>query len=142
MGDAQDYDKLTSKQGELLAKIVTVAKEVGGEPMFDYTVYDPEIGISGGGTEFKTDWFGAVGAFEVFEQLGFIVRKKVGASLFQFFLREKAFGYPEWRELPRWQRRLSVAWDSLRADVRGGVITIVASVLASLAVTLLSRLLF
>jgi hypothetical protein len=143
MGNPQDYDKLTPKQGELLRQIVELASEAGGEPLFDYTVYVPDVGIGCSGGKFRTEWFGAVGAFDVFEELGFVVRrhrKDVGVT--HFALRKKALDYPRWRSRPRWWRWLSVKWDSWESDVRGGLITIVVSVLASLAVALLTNWLF
>lgn len=136
MGYAQDYDKLTPKQGELLAQIAGAAKELGGEPTF-LALFEKGVTTEflASGERFSTEWSGAKIALAVFDKLGLVHMHS--DSLFA--LRQAALEYPEWRKLPNWCRRLSVMWDSWESEVRGGIITIVASVLASVAVSLIIR---
>lgn len=142
MGYARVYDKLTPKQGDLLAEIADTAKELGGEPMFlavsemGGTTHFVASGTEGG--RFSIEWSGATAALAVLDELG-LVHLESDSS---FSLRQGALNYSGWRNKPRWQRWLSVKWDSWEADVRGGIITIVTSVGASLLFTLLVNLLF
>lgn len=138
---AQVYDRLTPKQEELLAQIADVAKESRGEPTFrvESTKTAPTRFYVSDTSDEKssTEWPGAKVALAVLDELGLVHMHS--DSL--FVLRQAALTYPRWRNRPRWLRWLSVKWDSWESDVRGGLITIVASVAASLVITVLTNLL-
>jgi hypothetical protein len=149
MGNAQTYDKLTPKQSELLAKITDVAEEVGSEPLLVATLRNDGVALAlGDATAQRThlhteeDWSAADAALSVLHEFRLVKIIKVEGQNIFFALRQEALDYPGWRSRPRWQRWLSVKWDSWESDVRGGIITIVTSVGASLLFTLLVNLLF
>jgi hypothetical protein len=147
MGNPQVYDKLTPKQGELLAGIAALAKRAGGEPVVQAhrTKDGAEILATTDRVDvyrYESHWLGAQFALGVFEELELIHMDVDAPGESEFWLRQGALDYARWHKLPGWIRWLHIKWDSWESDVRGGIVTIAVSVLASLAISLLTNWVF
>lgn len=148
MGYAGTYDELTPEQGKLLAGIVALAEKAGGEPKFvahkarsGYAEFFATVDRAEVHT-YESDWLGTNAGLKLFEELNLIHIQLDDTYESVFFLRQAALDYPKWGKWPTLIRSFLVKWDSWESDMRGGVITIVTSVGASLLFTLLVNLLF